>query len=70
MEQSMSAFSVYDGQRWLGSIYERRDGVYIAKDPGGRKLGTFQTIQKAAAAITDLDEVLNARPKDARGVAR
>ncbi len=66
----MSTFSVYDGRRWLGSIYERSDGAYVAKDPGGRKLGTFRTIEKAAAAIADLDEVLNARPKDARGVAR
>jgi hypothetical protein len=66
MEESMSTFSVYDGQRWLGSICERSGGVYIAKDPGGRKLGTFHTVQKAAAAITDLD-VFDTRPKEARG---
>ncbi|MGD0332455.1 MAG: hypothetical protein ABSA90_04270 [Xanthobacteraceae bacterium] len=66
----MSAFSVYDGQRWLGSIYERSDGSYTAKDSDGRKLGTFHTIEKAAAAITDLDEVLNACRKDAGGVAQ
>jgi hypothetical protein len=65
----MSTFSVYSGRRWLGSIYERSDGVYIAKDPGGRKLGTFRTIQKAAAAITERFRHATERGLDAKSPA-
>jgi hypothetical protein len=48
--------SLYDGQRFLGTITERGDKSCIAKDANGQKLGKFPSVQKASAAISEIDD--------------
>ncbi|MGO9685597.1 MAG: hypothetical protein ACLPTZ_24000 [Beijerinckiaceae bacterium] len=42
--------SVYDDQRWIGSITDHQ-GRLVAKDTDGHKVGSFDTLKDAADAI-------------------
>lgn len=42
--------AVYDGQDRVGAI-RRRNGLFIAVDSRGRKLGAFTTLRNAMRAI-------------------
>jgi hypothetical protein len=46
--------SVYDGSRLLGSLLPR-DGKFVARDAGGRKLGKFADGRVGMRAICDAD---------------
>ena len=56
------AISVYQGQDHIGTVIERGDKTFIAKDLVGHKLGPFPNVQKAADAITELHRVFEAKP--------
>jgi hypothetical protein len=45
--------SLYDGQRFLGTIIERGNKKCVAKNADGRKLGEFASAKAASAAISD-----------------
>jgi hypothetical protein len=49
--------SVFDNDRLLGFVIEIADKKFLAKATGGHKLGRFQTLAKAYAAIGEFDAV-------------
>jgi hypothetical protein len=53
MSRSLRHFGLYDGRERMGSVVEKYDGTCNASDHNGKKIGTFDDLKSAVAAIDD-----------------